>query len=116
MTDTLKVVALKEKDYWIAQCVDYDLVSQAAKLEDLFSKFMIDLAAHIKIREKHNQDPFDVPAAPENSKIFFEHARFSLKSLRDFPGIVVDGDETVKLPQIDMRIFMTKEVSVDASS
>ncbi len=61
----LSVVYVLEDGYWLAQCLEYDIVAQAKTMKDLPEAFALVFASHVSIRLAHQQDPFEgVPPAP----------------------------------------------------
>lgn len=40
-TDNLRVIAFKEGDTWVAQCLEYDISASASDLDDLYGRLML---------------------------------------------------------------------------
>lgn len=58
----LHVVILREsngeKEMWVAQCLEYDIVTQSHDLKSLFEKFQLIITGHIALALKHQEQPF----------------------------------------------------------
>jgi hypothetical protein len=54
MEDAIRVIVFKEDEFWVAQCLEYDIAAQAEDLDTLRSRLFVtlkaDLAASIEIR------------------------------------------------------------------
>ena len=62
----LDVLAMKEGEWWVAQCLQYDLTAQAKTLPELRYAFEYALVGHIITSLENNLEPFDsLPAAPK---------------------------------------------------
>ena len=61
----LDVLVTKEADWWVAQCLQYDLAAQAKTLADLRYAFEHALVAHVIVSIEKKVEPFDsLPSAP----------------------------------------------------
>ena len=61
----LDVLVTKEADWWVAQCLQYDLAAQAKTLADLRYAFERALVAHVVVSLEKKVEPFDsLPSAP----------------------------------------------------
>jgi predicted RNase H-like HicB family nuclease len=61
----LDVLVTKEADWWVAQCLQYDLAAQAKTIADLRYAFERALAAHVVVSLEKKVEPFDsLPSAP----------------------------------------------------
>lgn len=61
----LDVLVTKEADWWVAQCLQYDLAAQAKTLADLRYAFEHALVAHVVVSLEKRVEPFDsLPSAP----------------------------------------------------
>jgi hypothetical protein len=62
----LSVLLFKEDDWWLAQCLEYDLCSQAKTPEDVLYEFERTLLAQILISIEANEEPLaGIDPAPE---------------------------------------------------
>jgi len=81
-----KVLISKDSalDVWVARGVNYDIVAQAKRLDDLPDAFMLAVSAQAMADAKNNREPFEgCPPAPSDVAAMFERTRQSLKSLND---------------------------------
>ena len=61
----LDILVTKEADWWVAQCLQYDLAAQAKTLADLRYAFERALVAHVVVSLEKKVEPFDsLPSAP----------------------------------------------------
>ena len=61
----LDVLVTKEADWWVAQCLQYDLTAQAKTLADLRYAFERALVAQVVVSIERKVEPFDsLPSAP----------------------------------------------------
>lgn len=65
--EELKVLVLREQDYWIAQCLEYDIAVQARSLPELQNRFMRVFAGHVALAVEHNDRPFSNIEPPPSS-------------------------------------------------
>ena len=97
--DSLRVVFVREGDYWIAQCLEYDIVAQSNSLNRLPSAFVLAFASHMAVRKALNQKPFEgVPSAPKKYFGIFERA---LKLHEDAVKVTIP---TVLPHHVDARV------------
>ena len=59
MKKQLNLLIFKEDDWWIAQCLDYDIAAQARTLSDVQYEFQRILVGRIAMAENLNVDPFE---------------------------------------------------------
>jgi hypothetical protein len=107
---TLHVLVTQEKDqagktWWIAQCLQYDIVAQAKKLSDLRHEFMRTIVGRIAICAEKNIDPFKgLPEAPEECWKMFEEASETLEK-KEIPIRLPDSlPSSFVLPKSEMRM------------
>jgi len=78
MKKQLNLLIFKEDDWWIAQCLNYDIAAQARTLSDVQYEIQRVLVGRIAMAEKLGIDPFKgIPPAPEmyyNKKIAVSRA------------------------------------------
>lgn len=55
---TIRVVAFQEGDLWSAQCLEYDIATQAASLPDLYYEVERTLRGHVMVAAKLGREPF----------------------------------------------------------
>lgn len=72
--DTIHAVAFQHGDHWVAQCLDYDIATQAGSLNDLVYEVERIIVAHLLLAKK-DEDPFaDIPKAPQRFWEMYQHA------------------------------------------
>lgn len=79
MTDevksTLRIVAFKEGDIWVAQCVEHDICVQAKDVAQLRRRMEVALEIECKDSVANGGQPFgDVPPAPDLYGFMFDEA------------------------------------------
>ncbi|MBI4183216.1 MAG: hypothetical protein HY521_04375 [Proteobacteria bacterium] len=72
---TLRVVAYKEGDTWVAQCLEYDIGAQAPDLDELWVRFSIAFEAEKTESSERHGEPFaGIAPAPTEFKEMWERA------------------------------------------
>ncbi|MFH1934290.1 MAG: hypothetical protein ABIN18_22285 [Pseudomonadota bacterium] len=62
----VNILIFQEKGWWVAQCIEYDIVAQARTLKDVQNEFQRIFCGRISIAEQLGLKPFeDIPPAPE---------------------------------------------------
>jgi hypothetical protein len=83
----ISAVIFREGDYWVAQCLEYDLATQAKSLKDLQYELQRTLIGHIVASTEADQVPFErlAPAPKRYWEMFatayaleFEHHPFRI--------------------------------------
>lgn len=64
-SQVIRVVAFKEGDQWIAQCLEYDICAMADNLDTLQSRIETAIEAKLGLCRLAGRDPGSLPAAPE---------------------------------------------------
>lgn len=66
MKKQLSLLIFKEDDWWVAQCLEYDIAAQARTLPDVQYEIQRVLVGRIAMAKKLEIDPFeDLSPAPE---------------------------------------------------
>jgi hypothetical protein len=69
----IRAVAFEHGDHWVAQCLEYDIATQAKTLDDLLYELERILVAHVMGAEGAN--PFAaIPKAPQSFWRMYERA------------------------------------------
>lgn len=77
---TIRAVAFREGDWWIAQCLEVDFVSTAATLEELPDQLLRQLRTQIEISQEAGVEPFaGFPEAPARFWRMYELAEEARK-------------------------------------
>ena len=85
----LNVLVYMQGTHYIAQCLEYDIGTQAKNLDDLVASFTRVFAAQIMSDVRNSRKPFqDVPAAPDRFRDMFKQA----KQLSDRPPLPIAND------------------------
>lgn len=88
MSDTEAAIAIsavlfQEEDWWIAQCLEYDLSAQAKTLPDLHYELERVLVSHLVVSAELGQDPFTgFEPAPQKFWDMYSQAQLSLAGQR----------------------------------
>ncbi len=73
---TIRAVAFRNGDYWVAQCLEHDLAALAARLDDLPNELSRVLALHIEASRQNRVEPFNgFPPAPQRFWKMYEASR-----------------------------------------
>ena len=79
----LNVLILQEEGWWVAQCLEYDIVAQAKTKELAQSEFLNVFCGRIEIAQELGIDPFeDVPPPPSYYRRLAFVAQQSQKEMR----------------------------------
>jgi hypothetical protein len=71
----LKLLVFKRPNWWVVQCLNYDIAAQArGSMDDVISQFERMWRAHFWACKKQGVDPLDVPKAPDSYWTMFETA------------------------------------------
>lgn len=71
----VSVVIYPERDVWIAQCLEYDIVSQGKTIQDVQDRLTRNIAATFSIYAENGKNAFEsIPPAPKKFWEMFEKA------------------------------------------
>jgi hypothetical protein len=71
----------KDTCSWFAQCLEYDIATQAGTLHDLNYELERAIMGHIVVSREHGLEPFDcLPPAPAKYWKLFEQADIQLRA------------------------------------
>jgi len=74
--NTIRAVAFKQGDWWVARCLDHDLATQARTLQELRVELDRLLTAHVVICTEKGLLPFaGIPPAPDPYWQMFRRSR-----------------------------------------
>jgi hypothetical protein len=105
----ISVLVFKEKtqdgtDWWVAQCLEYDLATQARSLDDLSYEIQRLMFAHIVAAEAEGLTPFEcLPPAPRWYHDKFNAVETEMK-MRDKRIVASDRRAHRKPPRAEVRI------------
>ena len=75
----VRAVVFQEGEWLCAQCLEYDLVTQAKSLPQLYKAFRRLIVGHIALRLQHSQQPFaGLSRAPRKYWKLFQRSRLAL--------------------------------------
>jgi hypothetical protein len=78
---TIRAVVFREGEWWIAQCLEHDLVGLARTLEDLPDELRKQLRTQVEASLAAGAEPFaDLPAAPARFWRMYEVAEIQARS------------------------------------
>lgn len=101
--ERVQVVVFREGDWWVGQCLEYDIAAQAKTLSDLHYEVGRLLVAHYAVAAERGRRPFeDVPPAPERYWRLFNQAKSRLE--REPVRFQVPATLSESLPTPDLRI------------
>jgi hypothetical protein len=73
---TVRAVAFKNGQNWVAQCLEYDIATQAKTLDALLYELDRIIVAHLLVAEKEGGSPFSgIPRAPKRFWEMYRGAR-----------------------------------------
>lgn len=73
---TLNYLLIEQEDWWVAQCIEYDIGAQAGTLNDLMYQLQRNLIGYLAICAENEQEPFRaLPTAPRKYWKMWESAR-----------------------------------------
>lgn len=62
----IRAVVFQEEGWWCAQCLEYDIATQARTISELKDEIERVLTIHVELALERGQEPFaDLPKAPE---------------------------------------------------
>ena len=85
---TIRAVVFQEGEWLSAQCLEYDIATQAKTLDDLSYELQRILVGHVVTSKKLGKAPFEgVPRAPRKYWEMFERSKIPLPQLRVAPPV-----------------------------
>lgn len=96
---SVRAVVFREEGCWVAQCLEYDIATQAGSMNGLYDKLGRVLAAYLGLASEHGADPFaDIPPAPKRYWEMYQGARLRLQ-----PVAPERDSEASRVPVLDLR-------------
>jgi hypothetical protein len=94
MEKQLNLLIFKDCDWWVAQCLEYDIAAQARTLKDVQYEIQRVIIGRIAAAKQLGTDPFeDIPPAPEEYHRIFKDAdktlRLELKPIKNFQKNII---------------------------
>jgi len=84
---TIQAVVFQREGHWVAQCLDYDIATQAGSLNDLVYEVERIIVAHLLLAKK-DENPFaSLPKAPQKFWEMYQNASIRLTPVQpaEFP-------------------------------
>lgn len=100
----IHVLVRRESDWWVAQCLEYDIAAQARTLPDLRYEFFRTFFAHLFIHEECGLDPFErLSPAPQP---YWDEWREAEPLGGEVPHFVLPEGvpPAYQLPQVETRV------------
>ncbi len=92
----------REKDRWVAQCLDIDIAVQAKAEGDLPYELGLTLVGRILAADKLGIDPFEgLPRAPKRYWDMFRNARSQPQKI--LPFLVAEKPLSRSIPSLELR-------------
>lgn len=85
--------------WWLAQCIECDLATQARSLDELMKAIPEMLLARLELYRGSQVDPWSVVPAPQTIRAQFEASYLKLEFLS---GVWATPDE--RLPKLEIRL------------
>jgi hypothetical protein len=80
-SEAIRVIAFREGDKWIAQCLEYDISAQGVAFQDAMRRLTLTVNAEFEYtREKHGEAFANIAPAPEEFEAMFATIELSLQS------------------------------------
>jgi hypothetical protein len=83
----VRVVVFKEGDSYIAQCLEYDICTQAKSPKELQKRFALNLFSNVAVCMELGKPLTDIPRAPQRYWKMFENAQFRVEALDPKAGV-----------------------------
>lgn len=97
----IRAIALQEDGWWVAQCLEYDIATQARTLVDLERDLLQMIETHILIGRERGRPPFEnIGRAPDRFWKMWDEAEFRLEKATAGAPRPESGDFPVVRPNI----------------
>jgi hypothetical protein len=81
--EKIHVIVFGDDDWFIAQCLEYDIATQAKSVTALLDEVECIIEAHIFVADKEAREPFaNLPRAPRRFWQMYEDANARLEPIR----------------------------------
>jgi hypothetical protein len=98
----IRAVAFEHGDHWVAQCLEYDIATQARTLDDLLYELERIIAAHIL--GSRGRTPFaNLPRAPSVFWQMYEKAVTKVAPVKPFTLVPADRRPLVEIRKAAAR-------------
>jgi hypothetical protein len=72
--ERIRVVLLRNADWWVAQCLEVDIAVQAKTWADAIRNLEITINSRIAVCQHEGVNPFDLPRAPDSYWTLFNES------------------------------------------
>jgi predicted RNase H-like HicB family nuclease len=97
----VRTVIFREGDWWVAQCLEFDIATQAKTLKDLAYDLQRVLVGHMVVCRQEGITPFtNLPKAPEKYWEMFSEG-LELSAPQNFK-LQLDTDVSVPTPELHL--------------
>jgi predicted RNase H-like HicB family nuclease len=97
----IRAIALQEDGWWVAQCLEYDIATQARTLADLERDLQQMIETHILLGRERGRPPFEsIGKAPDRFWKMWDKAEFRLEKAVPARPKAESGDLPVIRPNI----------------
>lgn len=102
------IVLLQEGEWWSAQCLEYDIATQARALTDVLYEIQKLIVSHFAVAEAEGRQPFEgVGPAPQKYWELFDRAQVTV-TRKTVPFRVSDGSPRIPKPLIRVAELAAK--------
>lgn len=99
---TIHAVAFQTGSNWVAQCLEYDIATQASSLDSLLEELKRILAAQVCASAPEGMDPFsDIPKAPRRFWEMYRRARANVEPARSLELLPIG-----QRPRVEVRAIL----------
>jgi len=96
---SIQAVVFREEERWVAQCLEYDIATQADSMDGLYDKLGRVLAAYLGLAAEEGTAPFaGIPPAPKRYWEMYRRARLRLQ-----PVAPESSPASSQVPALDLR-------------
>ena len=97
----LRFVVFQEGEWLSAQCLEYDIATQARTLDDLAYELQRIIVGHIATSRKLKKEPFEgLPRGPQKFWDMFERSKLPLST----PRVSFKSSFRLKVPAPELRV------------
>lgn len=78
----IRAVAFQHGAHWVAQCLEYDIATQASTPDELLAELERIVVAHLLVADKEGIAPFaEIPRAPQRFWEMYRRARAKVQTI-----------------------------------
>lgn len=96
----IHAVAFQNGASWVAQCLEFDIATQAPSLDGLMYELQRILVGHVFVARQEKQEPFErIPKAPQRYWEMYSQARTKVAPVRP-ADLSIPAEE---VPEVEVR-------------